>query len=258
LKANIAIIVIFLEVGIIGGCTTSSGEVEHSMPVLTNTNLANINGIKQIDKEAVKWYRKSAKQGEAYGQFNLGTLYLKGRGVKQSDKEAANWYRKAAEQGNANGQRLLGSMYEKGRGVKQSDKEAVKWYRKAAEQGDAYGLLYLGSTYLKGRGVKQTYKPCVEVRQCALVLRSLIIRSWKKPESFKSGRKVIVTIKMKKNGELIATKIKESSGYKPFDESALEAVKMVFPFKEIQGLSSEMYDKRFRSFLLHFMSPEFN
>ncbi len=101
--------------------------------------------------------------------------------------------------------------------------------------------------------IKRTYKPCVEVRQCALILHSLITRNWKKPESFKPGIKALVTIKMKKNGELIATKIKESSGNKLFDESALEAVKIVFPFKEIQGLSSEMYNEKFKTVLLHFM-----
>ncbi len=62
-------------------------------------------------------------------------MYSTGRGVPKSDAEAAKWFCKAAEQGEACGQFCLGTIYEFGRGVPQNDAEAVKWYRKAAEQG---------------------------------------------------------------------------------------------------------------------------
>ena len=80
------------------------------------------------------WYRKSAEQGDAEGQCNLGCMYRDGRGVEQDDEQAVNWLRKSAEQGNANGQFNLGWMYDNGRGVEQDDEQAVFWYRKAAEQ----------------------------------------------------------------------------------------------------------------------------
>ena len=56
-----------------------------------------------------------------------------GKGVNQDHKEAAKWYRKAAEQGDANAQELVGLMYDQGKGVNQDYKEAVEWYPKAAE-----------------------------------------------------------------------------------------------------------------------------
>ncbi|WP_221898635.1 tetratricopeptide repeat protein [Bathymodiolus japonicus methanotrophic gill symbiont] len=52
-------------------------------------------------------------------------------------KEAFRWYRKSAEQGNAGAQYYLGKMYRNGQGGVWDDKEAVKWFRKAAEQGHA-------------------------------------------------------------------------------------------------------------------------
>jgi len=58
----------------------------------------------QEDKEAVKWYTKSAEQGLAQAQFNLGVRYDNGQGVPQDYKEAVKWYRKAAEQGDAKAQ----------------------------------------------------------------------------------------------------------------------------------------------------------
>jgi TPR repeat protein len=64
-------------------------------------------------------------------------MYQEGHGVAKDDREAVKWYRKAAEQGNAPAQYSLGVMYEDGRGVTKDESEAVKWYRKAAEQGDA-------------------------------------------------------------------------------------------------------------------------
>ena len=66
----------------------------------------------------------------------MGIAYNYGRGVKQSDKEAGRWYRQAADQGDAAAQFSLGFAYEKGRGVEPSDEEAVQWYQRAADQGD--------------------------------------------------------------------------------------------------------------------------
>ena len=76
----------------------------------------------------MKWYRKSADQGEAAAQCNLGFCYSKGRGVAQSYEEAVKLYRKSAAQGNAAAQYNLGVCYEKGRGVTQSYDEAVKCF----------------------------------------------------------------------------------------------------------------------------------
>ena len=67
-------------------------------------------------------------------------------------KEAVKWYRLAAEQGDAKAQYYLGAMYDKGQGVPQDHKEAVKWHRLSAEQGFAKGQYYLGVMYGNGRG----------------------------------------------------------------------------------------------------------
>ena len=44
-------------------------------------------------------------------------MYLNGEGVPERDAEAVKWYRKAARQGYADAQSNPGFMYEKGRGV---------------------------------------------------------------------------------------------------------------------------------------------
>ena len=55
-------------------------------------------GVPQNYTEAVRWYR-SAEQGDATAQFNLGLMYDTGEGIPQNDTEAVRWYRLAAEQG---------------------------------------------------------------------------------------------------------------------------------------------------------------
>ncbi|MDA9976050.1 sel1 repeat family protein [Alphaproteobacteria bacterium] len=60
--------------------------------------------------ESVKWFRKSAEQGNAKAQRNLGWMYKKGNGVTKDYAEAVKWYRKAAEQGLAGAKASLGKM----------------------------------------------------------------------------------------------------------------------------------------------------
>lgn len=50
-------------------------------------------------KEAFKWFRRSARQGCAGGQLNLGVMYDNGWGVEQDKDEAYRWFERAAAQG---------------------------------------------------------------------------------------------------------------------------------------------------------------
>ena len=93
-------------------------------------------GVTQDYSESVKWYRKSAEQGNAVAQDNLGSCYYYGDGVTKDYSEAVKWYRKSAEQGDAYAQINLALCYEKGQGVTQDYSEAMKWYKKAADNGD--------------------------------------------------------------------------------------------------------------------------
>ncbi len=88
-------------------------------------------------KEAIKWFRLSAKQGLVKAQLKLGVMYHNGQGVTQDYNESIKWLRLSADQGNAKAQSSLGWMYDNGEGVGQDYKEAVKWYRLSADQGDA-------------------------------------------------------------------------------------------------------------------------
>lgn len=118
--------------------------------------------MEQNHAEAVKWYRKAAKQGDSSGQYFLGEMYEEGQGVRQDDYEAMKWFRKAAEQGDEYAQNRLGLHYKEGRGVPQDDSEAVEWFRKAAEQGHDTAQWHLGCMYEDGCGVTRDIDEAVE------------------------------------------------------------------------------------------------
>ncbi|GHT40295.1 hypothetical protein AGMMS49921_01440 [Endomicrobiia bacterium] len=69
--------------------------------------LYNAKGVEQNYKEASNWFKKSAEQGNAKAQYNLGLMYDKGEGVKQDYKEAVDWYKKAALQGHSDARTVL-------------------------------------------------------------------------------------------------------------------------------------------------------
>lgn len=89
-----------------------------------------------VDINALK---KSAEQGDAKAQYNLGVCYYNGNGVEKDYQEAVKWYRKAAEQGIAEAQCNLGLCYDEGRGVIQNKVKAYAWYALSSKNGDDVG-----------------------------------------------------------------------------------------------------------------------
>lgn len=82
---------------------------------------------------AAKLYVVLAKQGEVSAQTNLGWMFNNGKGVTKDIKEAIKWYRLAADQGNPIAQNSLGSVY---LDDVQDKQEAMKWYLRSAAQGN--------------------------------------------------------------------------------------------------------------------------
>ena len=90
-------------------------------PILFNAN------------HAIELYLKSAEQGYAVAQYNLGLCYEFGEGVEQDFVKSAEWYEKSAEQGHAVAQYHLAYYYEMGKGVKKDISKAYELYKKSAD-----------------------------------------------------------------------------------------------------------------------------
>ena len=54
--------------------------------------------------------KEEAEAGDAHSQANLGVLYATGNGVEQNMTEAIKWFRKSAEQGNEDAKEALDKL----------------------------------------------------------------------------------------------------------------------------------------------------
>jgi TPR repeat protein len=80
---------------------------------------------------AFKEFKPLAEKGDPRAQYYIGRMYHLGEGRVPDRWEAVRWYRKSAEQGFARAQNNLGVIYlNDGR-----TQDALKWFRKAAAQG---------------------------------------------------------------------------------------------------------------------------
>ena len=87
---------------------------------------------------ALKLFQPLAEKGHALAQYNIALMHKMGLGVPKSEKEARKWARLAAKQGNAEAQQLMGSLYYKQSGQESPDVlRAYIWYEASAAQGNS-------------------------------------------------------------------------------------------------------------------------
>lgn len=116
--------------------------------------LAYILDKSEFDEEAVTYYRKAAEQGNADGEFGLGSMYASGEGIKKDPAEALKWITLAAEKGHTGAVKALAHAYlfgtlgldEKAR----NDEKATRWIKLAAENGDIDSIEGLAKAYRSG------------------------------------------------------------------------------------------------------------
>ncbi len=92
-------------------------------------------GVPRDLAEAAKWYQRSASQGIAAAQNNLGLMYAQGRGVPQDVTLAVKFWRDAAAKDHVVAKFNLALAYFRGEGVAEDRVEAQRWFRAAAELG---------------------------------------------------------------------------------------------------------------------------
>jgi TPR repeat protein len=102
-------------------------------------------------KEAVKWYKWAAVDGDVPSMEQLGMILDNGKGLAVDDQEAVRWYLKAAKAGSSMAAERLQVMYSTGEGVSSlGGKETFELDLWAAEQGIASAQLAVGKAYDQG------------------------------------------------------------------------------------------------------------
>ena len=86
------------------------------------------------------------------------------------------------------------------------------------------------------------------------MIKSQVMENWKRPTNLSSNLKTEIQITLVPTGEILSSKIINSSGNRAFDDSALTAISKL---KSSDGLNMQMnlFDQHFRKFILIF-SPE--
>lgn len=103
---------------------------------------------------ALSLWRKAAESGHAVAQARLGDVLDKA----DEDEEAVKWYRKSAEQGEPAGEFGLGGMYAKGEGVKQDYGQALKYISSAASKDFLPAMVVMRDIYKNGSHEQQANK----------------------------------------------------------------------------------------------------
>ena len=111
-------------------------------------------GLHRDPAQALHYFKKAAKQGDADALAHLGHMYANGLGVEQNNETALEYFQEAALQGHANALYGMGYLHLSGYGVTKSYAEAMKYFRKAADQGHAEAQFHLGVMFLNGWGSK--------------------------------------------------------------------------------------------------------
>lgn len=94
---------------------------------------------------------KKAEQGDAIAQLEYGRLLkTSGNGVEQDWQKAVEMLQRSADQGNADAQWELGLMYEFSNHVIQDASKALEFYRKSADSGSPIGLYMVAHCYQHG------------------------------------------------------------------------------------------------------------
>lgn len=113
-------------------------------------------GTDQNYREAARWFRLAANQGNALGQTFLGKSYLNGLGVEQSITNARKHFTIAAEQGESEAQFMLATILlnpQDDKGTQRLPEDAFKWLSRSAQQGYIPAFAALASLYESGVGV---------------------------------------------------------------------------------------------------------
>jgi hypothetical protein len=87
-------------------------------------------GVQSSEDEAVRWYRKSARQGEARAMFSLGYIGY----VCKDFSDALVWFGRAVKKDHHRSNFWIGKMYWRGEGVMQDRKRAQEFFAQAADK----------------------------------------------------------------------------------------------------------------------------
>ncbi len=110
--------------------------------------------VRQDFPKSAELFKRAAGLGSSKAMQQLGILYYNGApGVEKNPIEAIRWFRKAAREEMRWALYYLGKAYSEGVGVEKDETEAIEWYDKAAKKGVTPAQVQRALMTDAGRGV---------------------------------------------------------------------------------------------------------
>lgn len=109
-------------------------------------------GSEQSLTQAIALYRQSAEAGDAFGQYRLAELYLRGVGVPRDLRIAFHWMERSAEGGDVPAMLKLGVLHLMGVGGRVDMAQAKQWLYQASQKGNKLALKVLQELALAEEG----------------------------------------------------------------------------------------------------------
>ncbi|CAI2163851.1 4857_t:CDS:2 [Funneliformis geosporum] len=103
-------------------------------------------------KQAYKYYKKSAEEGDHYAQNHLALCYQDGIGIERDSLRAFDWFTESASGGNVSAQNNLAMCFDYGKGTGPNRVKAFTLYKTAAEGGNVLSQYSLSLCYEGGYG----------------------------------------------------------------------------------------------------------
>jgi TPR repeat protein len=108
-------------------------------------------GKKTDMNKALRWYRISAKNGNAYAQYLLGRCYFEGKGVTKSDEIAIRHIQQSADNAHPLAQWTLAQAFHLGKCVQKSLVKAFCWAVRAASHDVPPAIYYVALRSINGK-----------------------------------------------------------------------------------------------------------
>ena len=96
-------------------------------------------------------------------RLSIGSIHYEGLNNKPNYREAAKWYRLAASDGEPDGEYMTGLLFEKGLGLPKFYAEAIRWYKLATKQRSFLGKFRLALLMYKGLGTKKDERGAISL-----------------------------------------------------------------------------------------------
>lgn len=96
-------------------------------------------------RTALKLFLEAARRGDKGAQLNAGYFYDRGLGVKRNRDEALYWYKRAYRRGDASAASNIGTIWRD----EDDPRRALSWFERAVRLGDESGNLEIAKIYLR-------------------------------------------------------------------------------------------------------------